>query len=123
MSTSFAVLFLQRKFQKVMAPITPGGGIGISQLNDNSSEADINKVVERELAKGIHVVPNMLKQMRSVVVARRKAAVKVVFRLSGSDFGFNPYGDEERNREALKAAELWWLKSRRSGGRRGNGDR
>ena len=122
-STSFAVLFLQRKFQKVMAPITPGGGIGISQLDDNSSEADINKVVERELAKGIHVVPNMLKEMRSKVVARRKAAVKVVSRLSGNDFGFNPYGDEERNREALKAAELWWLKSRRSGGRGGNGDR
>ena len=80
-------------------------------------------MVERELAKGINVVPNMLKQMRSKVVARRKAAVKVVFRLSGNDFGFNPYGDEERNREALKAAELWWLKSRRSGGRRGNGDR
>ena len=122
-STSFAVLFLQRKFQKLMAPITPGGGIGIAQLNDNSSDADIDKVVERELAKGIHVVPNMLKEMRSKVVARRKAAVKVLFRLSGSDFGYSPYRDEEQNRDALKAAELWWLKNRGSRRGRRSGDR
>ncbi len=113
-STSFAVLFLRRKFQKMAVPITPGGGLGMGQLNGNSSDADVQKVVDRELVRGMRAIPDMLRAMRSEVVARRKVAVTVILRLSGEDFGFNPYRDAEQNREAIKAAELWWLKSKGS---------
>ncbi len=114
-STAFAILFLRRKFQKLLGPITPGGGIRVSHLGPQASEDKVEQAVAAEVRRGRRVVPDLIKCLHSPIDVRRKAALRALIRITGEDFGYNPHLPPTRNADALKRAELWWLKHRDSG--------
>ena len=117
-STAFAILFLRRKFQKVLnGPITPGGGIGVSQLPAQATPTQIDTAVAAAVARGRAALPQVLRALRSKLKVRRVAAAKALFKISGQDFGFNPHHAPEKTRDAVKKAEMWFFKSGRAKGK------
>jgi hypothetical protein len=114
-STAFAILFLRRKFKKLLGPITPGGGIRVAQLGPQATADEIEEAVDAEVRRGKRVVPDLLKSLHSTIETRRKAALRAMIRITGKDFRYNPHLPPKRNAEALKRAELWWLKHRTGG--------
>ena len=111
-STSFAILFLRRKFEKHVKPITPRSSVSIGRLSDQSTPDQIARVVQATVARGRAAMPAVLRGLRNTVKARRIAAAKALFAITGQDFGFNPHVPPERSRAAATKAELWWLKSK-----------
>ena len=112
-STSFAILFLRRKFTKHVKPITPRSSVSIGRLSDQSTPEQIAKVVQATVAQGRSAMPAVLRGLRNTIKAQRVAAAKALFAIAGQDFGFNPHVPPERSRVAATKAELWWLKSKR----------
>ena len=55
---------------------------------------------------------DILKAMRSDVAPRRRAAALGLAAIAGSNFDFDAEQGAEHNREALRRAELWYLKNR-----------
>lgn len=113
--TAFAILFLRRKFQKVLAPVTGPRGCRSAGLPGEAGDEAVKLAASADAAEGDRHVPALLACLRSDLLPRRKAAVLALFRLAGADFGFEPYLAPGRQAEALRAAELWWL--RRHAGR------
>lgn len=112
--TAFAVLFLRRKFQKVLTP--PLTGVrGFGALTDNSNKSEIERVAKGVAARGREAIPEVLKTLRSRMVTRRKAAALALAKLSGEAFDYQPERLPDESGDAIKAAELWWLKEGRSG--------
>ncbi|MHC4513195.1 MAG: prenyltransferase/squalene oxidase repeat-containing protein [Planctomycetota bacterium] len=111
-STAFAILFLRRKFQKLLSPITPGGGIRVANLGQQATKKTIEDAIAAEVRRGVRVVPDLIKSLHSPIDVRRKAALRALIRITGKDFGYNPHQPPARNAEALKRIELWWLKNR-----------
>lgn len=114
-STAFAILFLRRKFRKLLGPITPGGGLRVCQLGPQATPDELEEAVDAEVRRGKRVVPDLIKCLHSPIEARRKAALRAMIRITGQDFRYNPHLPPARNAEALKRAELWWLKNGRGG--------
>ena len=115
-STSFAILFLRRKFQKTITPgpLTIGGGIPIHLLPVGASPEQQKTAVETAVRRGRSALPQVLRALGSAHKNRRVAAAKAMIRITGMDFGYSPHRTVEKNREAIKKAELWYLKSRRT---------
>jgi hypothetical protein len=111
-STSFAILFLRRKFQKVAAPITPSSSIAISQLTAQSSESEIDLVAKASIAGGRSSLPAVLRALRSRIQAQRVAGSRAWTGITGKDIGFDPLVAPEKSNAAVTKAELWWLKTR-----------
>ena len=114
-ATSFAVLFLRRKFQRRLGPITKGGGYLTRGLPEGATEKQIARAVELDVDRGARAVPDLLKALRSPILARRKAAVLGLSKISGEDFGLDPLADPSASSDAIKAAERWWLTKGRRG--------
>jgi hypothetical protein len=114
-STAFAILFLRRKFKKLPGPITLSGGIRISQLGLQATKDKVDEAVAAEVRRGLRVVPDLIKSLHSPVEVRRKAALHALIRITGEGFRYNPHLPPARNADALKRAELWWLKHRSGG--------
>ena len=51
-----------------------------------------------------------MKSMRSGILPRRRAAAIAIAKLAGKDFGYDPAKTPEEAGDAIKAAELWWLR-------------
>ncbi|MBX3462731.1 MAG: hypothetical protein KF830_06145 [Planctomycetes bacterium] len=109
--TAFAVLFLRRKFQKEVAAVTPHV-VRLVNLGPRSPARDVDACAEQLVARGKPAVPEVLQALRSEVEPQRRAAAKALQGLAGSGFGYEPAGDAAANRDAIKAAELWWLRHR-----------
>jgi len=114
-STAFAILFLRRKFKKLLGPITPGGGVRVSGLGRQATTDKIAEAVAAEVRRGRRVVPDLIKSLHSPIEVRRKAALHALIRITGQDFRYNPHLPPAKNADALKRAELWWLKHRGGG--------
>ena len=71
-------------------------------MNDQEGAAD--------QSRGVSVMADLLTCLRSPILTRRKAATLAIFAITGQDFGLHPYRDPEGNSEAIKRAELWWLR-------------
>ncbi len=112
-NTAFAVLFLRRKFKKLLAPTTPGGGIRVAHLGPQATPERVQDAVAAEVRRGVRVVPDLIKSLHSSIQVRRKAALRALIRITGKDFGYNPHQPPANNADALKRVELWWLKNRR----------
>src|SRR5439155_11333373 len=54
-------------------------------------------------------VPALLWLLHSDIVPRRAAAVLALFRVTGEDFGLQPYRPPAADAAAIRRAELWWL--------------
>ncbi len=112
--TSFAVLFLRRKFQK-----TPTGPytkhiVNLANLGPASKDADVDACAQQLTARGKAAMADVVKGMRSDVVTQRRAAAKALTAIAGDTFGFDPLADRDAEgaREAVKKAELWALQNR-----------
>jgi hypothetical protein len=110
--TAFAILFLRRKFQRVQAPITGPRGVPIGMLPTDADEATVRAAAAHDAAQGEAAMPGLLVQLRSDVVARRKAAVLAIFAITGKDFGLHPYRRPQHSEDAIRAAESWWQSRR-----------
>ena len=114
-ATSFAVLFLRRQFKRRLTPLTKGGGFLTRGLPADATEKQIARAVELDVDRGLRAVPDLLKALRSSILARRKAAALSLAKISGEDFGFHPYREPSESAESIKAAERWWLTKGRRG--------
>lgn len=110
-STSFAILFLRRKFQKEAGPITQHVVLLVN-LGPNSKDPDVAACAEQLQRRGKEAMQDVLHALRSDVVTQRRAAAKALQGITLQDFGYDPAADEEANRAAIKKAELWYLKNR-----------
>ena len=109
--TAFAVLFLRRKFRKDVGPTTPHV-VRLVNLGPHSQQRDVDACAAQLVARGKEALPDVLGALRSDVVPQRRAAATALRELAGEAFGYDPEQGVAANREAIKAAELWFLKNR-----------
>lgn len=113
--TSFAVLFLRRKFQKapLSGPITPRV-VNLANLGPASKADDVDACAALLVQRGKAALAEVVKAMRSEVVTQRRAAAKALIGLAGSSFDFDPEQDRDSDaaRAAVRRAELWVLQNR-----------
>jgi hypothetical protein len=111
--TAFAVLFLRRKFQKVAAPITPRV-VTLASIGVHSKPADVDECTAELVRRGKAAMPELVKGMRSELEPQRRASVQALRQIAGETFGYDAAQgpDVEANREAVRRAELWFLKHR-----------
>jgi hypothetical protein len=109
--TAFAVLFLRRKFQKELGPVTPRTVV-LAAVGHTTKQKDIEACTAELVRRGKSAMPDLLKALRCEVEPRRRAAVGALVAIAGEGFGYDPAQDEEKNRDALRKAELWYLRNR-----------
>lgn len=110
--TAFAVLFLRRKFQKIPGPVTPARTLTLDQLTEQATTAEIQQCANGLLQRGKGALPEVLAALRHDLAPRRHAALHALRELAGQDFGIVADKPPEQNTEALRRAELWYLKNR-----------
>ena len=109
--TSFAILFLRRKFQKDVGPITERI-VRLVNIGPQSRQKDVDECARQLVAKGKASMPDVIKAMRSDIEPQRRVAAKALPGIVGEAFGFDPSKDRKGNKGALRKAELWFLKNR-----------
>ena len=111
--TAFAILFLTRGFQKQARPVPLTGRRPprSALLPADAEERAIRAAADSDRNRGLAGMPGLLKCLRSSVLVQRKAATLAIFAITGQDFGLHPYRVPEENAEAIKRAELWWLRN------------
>ncbi len=114
--TAFAVLFLRRAFRKVAGPITGPRAPALPQLDEQATAADVAACAAHLVSRGVAVLPEVLKALWSDVRPRRQAAARALRGIAGDDFGYVAEREPDQNRDAIRRAELWYLKNRPSGG-------
>jgi hypothetical protein len=110
--TSFAVLFLRRKFQKVQAPLTGVREPAARSLRDPSDDAAVREAAARDAARGEAALPALVALLRSDVAAQRRAAVLAIYAITKQDFGIRPWRPPARDDDAIRRAEAWWQQRR-----------
>ena len=110
--TSFAILFLRRKFQKVAGPITQHV-VKLVNIGPRSQQKDIDACAAQLVQRGKEAMADIFKGLRSDIEPQRRAAQQALVGVAGKDFGYNPVLDREANRSAVKRAELWYLRNRK----------
>lgn len=110
--TAFAVLFLCRKFQKHAGPVTGARTITLPMLDAKSTDADVKNCGEYLGKRGKAAMVEILTALRADVTPRRRAALLGLAAIAGQDFGIDASKDASANSEALRKAELWYLKNR-----------
>ncbi len=109
--TSFAILFLRRKFQKVTGPITPHVVV-LANLGPASKPTDVDACAAGLVQRGKAALPEVFHALRSELEPQRRAAAQALLGIVGDQFGYDPARDADANRDALRKAELWYLKNR-----------
>jgi hypothetical protein len=111
--TSFAVLFLRRKFLRDVTPITPRV-VTLANLGPHSRPAEVAACTEALVQRGKAAMSDLVKGLRSEVLGQRQAAATALRQIAGEGFGYDPAlaPDSDSNRIALRRAELWYLKNR-----------
>lgn len=110
-STAFAVLFLRRKFQKHAGPVTPTR-VPLAAIGPHSKPEQVALCSEQLVARGREALPEVLRALRSEIEPQRRAALWALQQLAGQTFGIDAGRGEDANREGLRAAELWYLRTR-----------
>ena len=108
---AFAVLFLRRKFQKVLGPTTPHV-VTLAAVGPMSKQKDVDACTAELVRRGKEAMPDLLKALRSECEQQRRAAAGALVAIAGEGFGYDPAKDEDKNREAVRRAELWHLRHR-----------
>jgi hypothetical protein len=110
--TAFAVLFLRRRFQKVPTPLTEERRVVLAALDEHAPPTAVDACVEGLVKRGKECLPEVLQALRSEFATRRRACVRALAAIAGETFGLDPELDATANQEALRRAELWYLKHR-----------
>lgn len=109
--TSFAILFLRRKFQKNVGPITEHI-VRLVNIGAYSKQKDIDACAKQLIQRGKAAMPDLLKALRSDIEPQRKAAAGALKGIAGDVFGYDARKDRDGNKSAIRSAELWYLKNR-----------
>lgn len=109
--TAFAILFLRRKFQKDTGPITPHV-VRLVNIGPRSPQKDVDACAQQLVAQGLAAMPDVLRALRSDVEPQRQAAAKALSAIAGEAFDYDPALDAAGNRDAVRRAELWYLRQR-----------
>jgi hypothetical protein len=109
--TSFAILFLRRKFQKEVGPITENI-VRLVNIGPFSKQKDVDECAKQLAKRGKEAIPEILQALRSDTQPQRVAAAKAFKEIAGEDYGYDAKADGDANRGAIHKAELWWLKNR-----------
>ena len=109
--TAFAILFLRRKFQKEVGPLTENI-VRLVNIGPFSKQKDIDACAAQLAQRGKEAMPELLAALRSDVQPQRAAAAIALKDIAGDDYGFDAKADADANRRAVRAAELWYLKNR-----------
>jgi len=110
--TSFAILFLRRRFQRSLTTATTSGSqIRALYLPENASKKQIEASVKGEVARGYKAVPGLIKALRSQFVSRRRAAAKALIEITGRFEELSPYRKPAENAELLDSIEAWWMRT------------
>ena len=78
-------------------------------------EDPIGKAITNPDGNGVRgkaAMPEVLAALRSEVGPQRRAAAAALATIAGESFGYDPAKDAEQNRDAVRAAELWYLRNR-----------
>lgn len=110
-STAFAILFLRRKFQKNVAAITPHI-VTLAAVGRYSKDADVDACADELTRRGKAAMPDVLFALRSDIEPQRRAAAKALLAIAGETFGYDAKADAETNQQAVRSAELWYLRNR-----------
>lgn len=110
-STSFAVLFLRRKFRKFAGPVTERI-VRLVNIGPQSGQADVDECARQLAAQGVEGMRVVTRAMRSDVLPQRRVAAQALQAIAGEQFGFDPDKGRDDNRAAVRRAELWYLKNR-----------
>ena len=110
--TAFAVLFLRRRFQKIPTPLTEERRVVLAALDEHAPPTAVDACVEGLVKRGKDCLPELLQALRSDVAPRRRACVRALAAIAGETFGLDPELGAEANKDALRRAELWYLKHR-----------
>jgi hypothetical protein len=109
--TSFAVLFLRRKFQKHTGPVTPHI-VTLAAVGPKSKPADVDACAAELVRRGKPALPEVFNALRSEIATQRRAAASALLGIAGESFGYDPEKEAEQNRDSVRKAELWFLKNR-----------
>lgn len=110
--TSFAILFLRRKFQKTSGgPITERV-IRLVNIGPMSKQPDVDECARQLASRGIDAMPELLHALRSEVQPQRQAASQALQKICGEAFGYDPALDRKGNRRAIRDAETWYMEHR-----------
>lgn len=109
--TAFAILFLRRGFRKVPGAVTVRVPMLI-QLTAQSSPDDVSACGEALGMRGKAALPEVLTALRDELPQRRRAAAIALQTICGQSFGIDAARTPAENEEALRRAELWYLKNR-----------
>ncbi len=109
--TSFAILFLRRKFQKNVKPLT-ANIVRLVNMGPFSKQKDIDECARQLIKRGKDAMPDLISALRSEVESQRQAAAKALQGIVGDVFGYDAKNDRDANRSAIRKVELWWLKNR-----------
>ncbi|MEO6595381.1 MAG: hypothetical protein ABIP94_11570 [Planctomycetota bacterium] len=109
--TAFAILFLRRKFHKVTGPITPHI-VTLAAVGPKSKQPDIDACATELVRRGLEAMPDLLRALRSECEPQRYAAAAALAKIAGDSFGYEPGRDADANRDAVRKAELWYLRNR-----------
>lgn len=109
--TSFAILFLRRKFQKDVGPLTEHI-VRLVNIGPHSKQKDIDECARQLIKRGKAAMPDLLRSLRSDVGPQRQAAARALQGIAGVVFGYDAKKDRDANKSAIRKSELWWLKNR-----------
>lgn len=109
--TSFAVLFLRRKFQKHAGPIT-ARIVQLANLGPLAKAEDVRACAIGLASRGKEAMPEVLHALRSEIEPQRRAAAQALQQIAGEAFGYDAGRSAAANRPAVRAAELWYLRHR-----------
>ncbi|MCR9244207.1 MAG: hypothetical protein NXI31_04190 [bacterium] len=110
-ATSFAVLFLRRKFQKDLVPITPKV-MTLPQIGPNSLPKHVKECAAELKRRGKAAMPDIVWALRSKIRNQREAAATALVGITGKDFGYDTAADPATQGRAVKQVELWYLRNR-----------
>ncbi|MGK0157260.1 MAG: hypothetical protein ACI9SE_004238 [Neolewinella sp.] len=109
--TSFAILFLRRKFQKNVGPLTVNI-VRLVNIGPRSKSKAIDECARQLVKRGKDAMPDVLDALRSDVVPQRQAAAQALQGIVGEVFGYDASKDREANAKAVNKATHWYLRNR-----------
>lgn len=109
--TSFAILFLRRKFQKNAGPLTENI-VRLVNIGPRSKPKHVEECARQLVKRGKAAMPDVLEALRSDVKPQRQAAAKALQGIVGDTFGYDAKKDRDANKAAIRKAVHWYLKNR-----------
>lgn len=109
--TSFAILFLRRKFQKNVGPLTPNI-VRLVNIGPHSKRKDVDECARQLVKRGKDAMSGVLRALRSDVEPQRRAAAQALQGIVGEVFGYDAKKDREANTKAVNKATHWYMKNR-----------